>query len=56
VLIIGNEACPDYDEPCQMALTFPYHYIADSDAKDYGPDFAAASELVAEACELLVPG
>ena len=55
MLVIGNGACPDYDQPCQMALEFPYHYIEDGLVDDYGPAFDAASDLAFEACEQLVP-
>ncbi|MEZ4430237.1 MAG: hypothetical protein R3A51_21370 [Nannocystaceae bacterium] len=56
MLLIGNPECPDYDQPCELAKMFPHVLVTDSDDLDYGPAFDAATSLVEEACEALVPG
>ena len=55
LLLIGNPACPDYDEPCEMAQMFPYWHHESLHAEDFSVGFDAATDLVEVACEKLIP-
>lgn len=55
MLNILDPDCPPQDRVCEMARMFPYNYIGQSWYMDYGPQFAAASELVGKACEGFSP-
>lgn len=39
-----------------MIETLPYHAYENAYAPDYGPAFAKAADLVAEACTEFIPG
>ncbi|MEZ4448292.1 MAG: hypothetical protein R3B09_02350 [Nannocystaceae bacterium] len=56
MFVLGNPACPDYDQPCELAKMFPYHYVESNLAEDYGPAFNTAASQVTSACAALVPG
>jgi len=55
LLLIGNPACPDYDEPCEMAQMFPYWHHESLNAEDFSVGFDAATDLIEVACEKLIP-
>ena len=56
MLVIGNPECPDYDQPCELAKMFPHVVVQNGEADDLSPGFDAATSLVEEACEALIPG
>ena len=57
MLLIGQDPgpCSGGDEPCKLAQMLPYNLAEDSDAKDYGPAFDKATDMIETACEQLIP-
>ena len=55
MFVIGDPACPEYDQPCELAKMFPYRLVQDGHGEDYGPGFDEAAGLVESACAALVP-
>ena len=56
MFLIGNSACPDYDDTCKLAKKFPNAVIEHAYASDYGPAFDEATAMAEEACKVLIPG
>jgi hypothetical protein len=52
------QACLDHAQghTCRMIEKFPYYVYENANVADYGPAFAEAADLVAEACTDFIPG
>ena len=53
--LIGNPACPFFDDECQMTQMFPHSLVVGRKEEDIAPGFDAATDLFELVCESQIP-